>query len=229
MGPFMTGETSAAAVPVPATRDADALPSLFDFRVVPLASIADEAHVDAIGDGLVAGGLPVVEVALRGEHGLGAVRRLASRGDLLVGAGTVLSVDQAREAIEAGAQFIVTPGLDADVVRFVQQQGLPIVPGVLTPSEVQAAIGLGLTRLKLFPAGVFGGLTVLSAYADVYRSVKFMPSGGIKLANLAEHLAHPAVFAASGSWITGVAGRGADAVADAARSAVEVANGGDAG
>jgi 2-dehydro-3-deoxyphosphogluconate aldolase/(4S)-4-hydroxy-2-oxoglutarate aldolase len=197
--------------------------SLFNHRIVPLASVGDPALVDVMGDGLVAGGLPVVEVALRGEHGLPALRRLAERGDLLVGAGTVLTVAQARESLDAGASFIVTPGLDADVVRFAQDAGVPIVPGVLTPTEVQAAIALGLSRLKLFPAGVFGGLRVLSAYADVYRDVRFMPSGGIRQDNLAEHLAHPAVFAASGSWITAAAGQGVAAVSAAARAAVSVA------
>lgn len=197
--------------------------SLFDFRVVPLASIAAAEHIDPIGDGLVAGGLPVVEVALRGEHGLPAIRRLAGRGDLLVGAGTVLTVEQGRAALDAGAGFIVTPGLDADVVRFAQDAGVPIVPGVLTPSEVQAALRLGLNRLKLFPAGVFGGLKILSAYADVYRDVRFMLSGGVRQESLAEHLAHPAVFAASGSWITGSVTQGADAVAAAARAAVATA------
>lgn len=197
--------------------------SLFDFRVVPLASIASSDHIDPIGDGLVAGGLPVIEVALRGEHGLPAITRLAGRGDLLVGAGTVLSVGQARAALDAGAEFFVTPGLDPDVVHFAQEAGVPIVPGVLTPTEVQAAVRLGLDRLKLFPAGVFGGLSILSAYADVFRDVRFMPSGGVRQATLAEHLAHPAVFAASGSWITGCAGQGADAVAEAARTAVATA------
>jgi len=197
--------------------------SLFDFRVVPLASIAAADDIDAIGAGLVAGGLPVVEVALRGEHGMPGIARLAARGDLLVGAGTVLSVEQARAALDAGAGFLVTPGLDPEVVRFAQDAGVPIVPGVLTPTEVQAAIRLGLNRLKLFPAGVFGGLSILSAYADVYREVRFMPSGGVRQANLAEHLAHPAVFAASGSWITASVAQGADAVAAAARAAVETA------
>lgn len=191
--------------------------------MVPLASISAAEHIDAIGDGLVAGGLPLVEVALRGALGISAVKRLAARGDLLVGAGTVLTVDQAREAIDAGARFVVTPGLDPEVVGYVQRAGLPIIPGVLTPTEVQAAIRLGLSRLKLFPAGTFGGLTLLSAYADVFREVRFMPSGGIRQDNLAEHLAHPSVFAASGSWITGAVSGGAGAVADAARHAVETA------
>lgn len=194
--------------------------ALFDHRVVPLASFADPAHIAVVGEGLVAGGLPVVEVALRGEHGLSAIAALADRGDLLVGAGTVLSVAQAKDAIAAGASFIVTPGLDADVVRHVRGTGLPIVPGVLTATEVQAATRLGLDRLKLFPAGAFQALTLLSAYADVYPSVRFMPSGGVTVENLREHLDHRAVFAASGSWITKRAGEGVTAVADAARAAV---------
>lgn len=196
--------------------------ALFDHRVIPLASVADPAHIDTIGEGLVAGGLPVVEVALRGEHGMTAISRLSARGDLLVGAGTVLTLAQAEDAIAAGAQFVVTPGLDENVVRFAQEAGLPIVPGVLTATEVQAAMRLGLTRLKLFPAGPFQALSVLSAYADVYRDVRFMPSGGVTIDNLSEHLAHRAVFAASGSWITRSAPEGADAVADAARAAVEL-------
>lgn len=197
--------------------------ALFTHRVVPLASIADPAHVEAIGDGLVDGGLPIVEVALRGAHGGSALAALAARGDLLVGAGTVLSVDQAREALDAGAAFVVTPGLDAEVVRYVSGSGVPVVPGVLTPTEVQAALKLGLERLKLFPSGAFGGLKLLDAYRDVYRSVKFMPSGGVRQDNLAEHLAHPSVFAASGSWITAAAGDGSKAVAERARKALEAA------
>lgn len=196
---------------------------LFSHRVIPLASVADPSHVDAIGDGLIAGGLPVVEVALRGDHGAPALSTLAARGDLLVGAGTVLTVDQARAALDAGAAFIVTPGLDADVVRFVSAAEVPIVPGVVTPSEVQAALRLGLDRLKLFPAGAFGGLRLLDAYRDIYRTAQFMPSGGVRQDNLAEHLAHPAVFAASGSWITAAAGDGSHAVADRARAALAVA------
>lgn len=191
--------------------------SLFDFRVIPLASISSLDDVEAIGDGLVAGGLPVVEVALRGEHGLPALAQLASRGDLLVGAGTVLEIDHARAALDAGAAFVVTPGLDADVVRYVQKAGVPIVPGVLTPTEVQAARSLGLRRVKLFPAGVFGGLALVNAYASVFRDMSFMPSGGVDAANIGSFLAHPAVFAASGSWITAGAALGADEVAARAR------------
>lgn len=203
----------------PDTAPDAALGRLAEFDVVPLVGIKDPATVDAIADGLVAGGLPVAEVALRGEHGVAAIARMAGRGDVFVGAGTVLSVEQAREAIDAGASFVVTPGLDLEVVRYVRDAGLPIVPGVLTPSEVQTARREGLRRLKLFPAGVFGGLSVLSAYADVFRDMKFMPSGGITQANLAEHLEHQAVFAASGSWIT--SSGDVEQIATVARAAAE--------
>ncbi|MGI6878904.1 bifunctional 4-hydroxy-2-oxoglutarate aldolase/2-dehydro-3-deoxy-phosphogluconate aldolase [Microbacterium sp. gxy059] len=196
---------------------------VFDARVVPLASISDPAHVDAIGDGLAEGGLPVVEVALRGAHGLAAIERLAARGDLLVGAGTVLDPERAERALDAGAAFVVAPGFDERVVDAVRAAGVPMIPGVLTPTEVQRALAAGLTRLKLFPAGAVDALGILSAYADVFREARFMPSGGVREANLAEHLAHPAVFAASGSWIAAAAAHGAEAVAQAARSAVAIA------
>ena len=199
----------------------DGLGALAGYDVVPLVGIKDPSSIDAIAEGLVAGGLPVAEVALRGEHGLAGIARMAARGDMLVGAGTVLSVDQAREALDAGAAFVVTPGFDIDVVRYVRDAGIPIVPGVLTPSEVIAARNEGLRRVKLFPAGVFGGLKLLSAYADVFRDMQFMPSGGISQANLAEHLEHRAVFAASGSWIASAGS--ADSIAEAARVAVETA------
>lgn len=199
-------------------RDLDLEHPLWSHRVIPLATISDTDAIDAIGDGLLQGGLPVVEVALRGELGLTAIDRLAKRIDLLVGAGTVLNVAQARAAIEAGARFVVTPGLDADVVRFVRDAGIPIIPGVLTPTEIQAARELGLRRVKLFPAGHFGGLALLSALADVFRDMTFMPSGGVTPETLGSYLAHPAVFAASGSWITRPAPDAA-AIAAAARAA----------
>jgi len=193
---------------------------LFSHRVIPLASVSDPSTVRAIGDGLVAGGLPVVEVALRGERGMPALRELAEREDLLVGAGTVLSIEQARAAMDAGAAFVVTPGLDLEVVRYVRDAGLPIVPGILTPTEIQAARAAGVTRVKLFPAGVFGGMALIEAYAAVFGDMRFMPSGGIGPANLRVHLAHPSVFAVSGSWIVQAAAQGADAVAELAREAV---------
>jgi len=192
--------------------------------VVPLATVADAASADALADGLVAGGLPVLEVALRNEWGLDAIARIAARGDVLVGAGTVLSTRQLRSALDAGAGFVVAPGLDEEIVEAALAAGVPVLPGVMTPSDVQRGIRLGLDRLKLFPAGVVGGLSMIGALAPVFPGVRFMPSGGVSAANLADYLAHPAVFAASGSWIASPAriAAGAEAVAEAAREAVAI-------
>ncbi|MEX5296078.1 bifunctional 4-hydroxy-2-oxoglutarate aldolase/2-dehydro-3-deoxy-phosphogluconate aldolase [Kocuria sp. CPCC 205268] len=192
--------------------------------VVPLATVRDAAAADTIADGLVGGGLPVLEVALRNDYGLAAIERIAARGDVVVGAGTVLSVEQLRRSIDRGASFVVAPGLDEVVVEAALSAGVPVLPGIMTPSDVQRGIRLGLDRLKLFPAGVAGGLALIGALAPVFPGIGFMPSGGVNPANLAEYLAHPAVFAASGSWIASdervAAGTGA--IEAAVREAVEV-------
>lgn len=192
--------------------------------VVPLATVADESSADAIADGLVAGGLPVLEVTLRNAFGLAAIERIAARGDVVVGAGTVLDVEQLRRALDAGARFVVSPGLAEDVVEAALAAGVPVLPGVQTATEVQRGVRLGLDRLKLFPAGVAGGLGLVGALAPVFPDVRFMPSGGVSAANLGDYLAHPAIFAASGSWIASPerVAAGAEAVADAAREAVAI-------
>ncbi|MGN7781033.1 bifunctional 4-hydroxy-2-oxoglutarate aldolase/2-dehydro-3-deoxy-phosphogluconate aldolase [Mycolicibacterium sp. 22603] len=193
---------------------------LLDHPVIPLATVRAEDHIDAIGDGLVAAGLPVVEVALRGPHGIPAIRRLAARGDLLVGAGTVLTSEQADEALDAGAGFIVAPGLDIEVVQRVTAAGCPVIPGVLSPTEVAAAARLGLTHLKLFPASAVDARVMLGAYADVFPDIRFMPSSGVNQHSIGEFARLPSVFAVSGSWITAAAEAGAAAVTEAARAAL---------
>jgi 2-dehydro-3-deoxyphosphogluconate aldolase/(4S)-4-hydroxy-2-oxoglutarate aldolase len=190
--------------------------------VVPLATVRDAAAADTIADGLVGGGLPVLEVALRNDYGMAAIERIAARGDVAVGAGTVLTLEQLRRSLDAGASFVVAPGLDEEIVETALAAGVPVLPGIMTPSDVQRGIRLGLRRLKLFPAGVAGGLALISALAPVFPGIGFMPSGGVNAKNLTEYLAHPAVFAASGSWIASSerVAAGADAVATAAREAV---------
>lgn len=198
-----------------------ALPS----GVVPLATIRDAAAADTVADGLVTGGLPVLEVALRNDFGLEAIARIAARGDMTVGAGTVLSLEQLRRSIDAGAAFIVSPGLDEEIVVAALDAGVPVLPGVATATEVTKGIRLGLDRLKLFPAAVSGGLDLVGALAPVFPGVRFMPSGGVHARNLGDYLGHPAVFAASGSWIASDAriAEGSAAVAAAAREAVAIA------
>ncbi|GAA2175514.1 bifunctional 4-hydroxy-2-oxoglutarate aldolase/2-dehydro-3-deoxy-phosphogluconate aldolase [Agrococcus versicolor] len=200
--------------------------ALAGHRLVPLAAPATAAESAALADGLVAGGIGIVEVALRTEHAMEALRTIAARGDLVAGAGTVLDAEQARAAIDAGARFLVSPGLSADVVAVARDAGVDVLPGVMTASEVMAARDLGLRALKLFPANVVGGLALLDAYASVFPDVTFMPSGGVSEATLAEHLAHPAVAAVSGSWLAGGAAmrEGADAIAAIAARAVAIAD-----
>lgn len=193
--------------------------------VVPLATVADEAAADAIAEGLVAGGLPVIEVALRNDFGLAAIGRLAARGDVAVGAGTVLTLEQLQRSLDAGARFIVAPGLDEEIVEAALAAGVPMLPGVQTASEVQRGLRLGLDRLKLFPAALAGGLDLIAAFAPVFPGVRFTPSGGVKPANLGDYLAHPAVFAASGSWIASAdrVTAGPEAISAAALEAVAIA------
>lgn len=193
--------------------------------VVPLATIGDESAADTIADGLVAGGLPVIEVALRNSFGLAAIERIAARGDVAVGAGTVLTLDQLQRSLDAGAAFIVAPGLDEEIVEAALAAGVPALPGVQTASEVQRGLRLGLDRLKLFPAAVAGGLDLIGSFAPVFPSVRFMPSGGVGPGTLGDYLAHPAVFAASGSWIASAArvAAGPEAIAAAAREAAAIA------
>lgn len=195
-------------------------------RLVPLAAPASAAEAEALADGLVAGGIGIVEVALRTEHAMDALRTIAGRGDLVVGAGTVLDAEQARAAVDAGARFLVSPGLSASVVEVAQAAGIAALPGIMTPSEVMAARDLGLREVKLFPAGVAGGLALLDAYASVFADVRFMPSGGVSEATLAAHLAHPAVVAVSGSWLASgsLLREGAGAVAAVAARAVAIAD-----
>lgn len=193
--------------------------------LVPLAAPADAAQTAALRDGLLGGGLHIVEVGLRTPYSMTALGELAAHGELIVGAGTVLDAAQAEAALDAGAQFLVTPGYADDIVEVAQHRGIPIVPGVATATEVLRARQAGLRFVKLFPANVLGGLKLIDALSAAFGDMRFMPSGGVSQATLAEHLAHPAVAAVSGSWLTSGAmlDKGADAVAEAVRASVEIA------
>jgi 2-dehydro-3-deoxyphosphogluconate aldolase/(4S)-4-hydroxy-2-oxoglutarate aldolase len=171
--------------------------------VVPLVQAEDPQTAIAITQALVAGGLEVVEVVLRTDEALNCLREVAlAVPDALVGAGTVLSAEQARASIAAGARFIVSPGLHPEVVAVAQEAGLPVFPGVATASEIQLGWNLGLRHLKFFPASLAGGPAMLKALGSAYRDVQFMPTGGISAGNLPDYLALPNVLACGGSWIT---------------------------
>lgn len=195
-------------------------------RLVPLAAPADAAQAITLREGLLRGGLNVIEIGLRTPYAMTALAELAADGELVVGAGTVMDGAQAEAALDAGAAFLVTPGYADDIVEVARRRGAPIVPGVATATEVLRARQAGLRLVKLFPANILGGLALIDALSAAFGDMSFMPSGGVSQATLAEHLAHPAVAAVSGSWLTSGAmlDKGADAVAEAVRASVAIAS-----
>jgi len=171
-------------------------------RIVPLIVIDDPAHAEPLAAALREGGLPCAEVAFRTPKSLDALRRMvAAAGNLLVGAGTVLSAAQAAEALDAGAKFIVAPGFDPAVVDFCRERNVPVYPGACTPTEIGAARARGLRVVKFFPAEPMGGLKVLKAVAAPFVDMEFMPTGGIGADNLRPYLAFDRVVACGGSWM----------------------------
>lgn len=174
---------------------------LADHRLVPVVVIDDAADADALASALVGGGLPVAEVTLRTPAALEAIRVIAARGDVLVGAGTVLTPEQVDDAVAAGASFVVSPGTSRRVVERCLDHGIAALPGAVTATEVQAALELGVTTVKFFPATSSGGPAAVAALAAPFAGVGFVPTGGIGPSNLAEYLSLPAVRAVGGSWM----------------------------
>lgn len=174
---------------------------LGDNRIVPVVVIERADRAAGLGEALVAGGIPVAEVTLRTAAGIDAIAAMAENSDLLMGAGTVLTADQVDRAVDAGARFIVSPGLNPRVVERALARGVDVVPGTVTPSEIMAALELGLTTLKFFPADVYGGVKALKALGAPFGGVRFIPTGGVSAANIAEYLALPNVAAVGGSWM----------------------------
>lgn len=177
------------------------LDQLGQLRLVPMVVMDDASHADGFGDALVAGGLPVAEVTFRTDAAEESIRRLAKRGDLLVGAGTVLTTEQADRAIDAGAAFLVAPGTNPKVVDHSLLRSVPIVPGVATPTDIELAMSFGLDAVKFFPAENFGGTATLKALAGPYQDLMFLPTGGITPEKLPEYLKLPFVLACGGSWL----------------------------
>ena len=178
------------------------LDTLGRLGLVPVVKIDRAEDAVDLGRALLAGGLPCAEITFRTEAAEEAIRRIsASVPDIILGAGTVLSVDQADRAVSAGAQFIVSPGFNQKVVDWCLDKKIPVTPGVATPTEIDMALDKGLNILKFFPAEALGGLATLKAIAAPYVGVKFIPTGGINSANLGDYLAHPSVHCCGGSWL----------------------------
>lgn len=170
--------------------------------IVPIVEIGDITQAVPLMEALCAGGLPVAEITLRTKAAMEVVELLAGTyPSVLVGAGTVLSVEDAARAIDGGAKFIVSPGTDVELFTFCRARGVLALPGVATATEVLVARRAGAALLKLFPAEVIGGVGLLKAMAGPYRDVSFVPSGGVNATNLAQYLALPQVAACGGSWM----------------------------
>lgn len=170
-------------------------------RLVPVVVLDDAAHASPLAGALVRGGLPVAEVTFRTAAAQEAIRIMADRGDILIGAGTILTVEQVDQAVAAGANYIVSPGTSRAVVERCQEHGVAVLPGAVTATEVQSALELGLTTVKFFPAGTSGGAPAIKALCAPFGGVKFVPTGGVSAKNLHDYLSIPAVAAVGGSWM----------------------------
>ena len=171
--------------------------------VVPVVVVDDLAQAVPVARAMVAGGLPVIELTLRTPVALDAIRAIADEvPEILVGAGTVLTPGQAKEAKDAGAQFLVSPGATASLLAGMTDTGLPFLPGTATVSEVLAVLETGLTEMKFFPAEASGGTGFLSSIASPVPAARFCPTGGITTASAASYLALPNVGCVGGSWLT---------------------------
>jgi 2-dehydro-3-deoxyphosphogluconate aldolase/(4S)-4-hydroxy-2-oxoglutarate aldolase len=169
--------------------------------VVPVVVLEHADDAAALGAALASGGLLCVEVTLRTPAAVTAIERLADEPALLVGAGTVLESAQVDRAVQAGARFIVSPGLDGAVVRRCRTLGVPVLPGVATPTEAMSAMAEGLDAVKLFPAGSLGGPALAAAFAGPFPRLRLVPTGGIGLADVPAYLSAPNVLAVGGTWV----------------------------
>jgi 2-dehydro-3-deoxyphosphogluconate aldolase/(4S)-4-hydroxy-2-oxoglutarate aldolase len=171
-------------------------------RLVPVVAIESAADAVPLAEALTAGGLPVAEVTFRTAAAEESIKAIAKSGKMLVGAGTVLNIETAKKAIDAGASFIVTPGFGPKVVEFCLGKKVPIIPGASNATDLQIAIGeYQLSVVKFFPAEAYGGIKTLKALAAPFSSVKFMPTGGITTSNLRAYLEFGPVLACGGSWM----------------------------
>jgi 2-dehydro-3-deoxyphosphogluconate aldolase/(4S)-4-hydroxy-2-oxoglutarate aldolase len=170
--------------------------------IVPVVVIDDEANAVPLAQALVDGGIPCIELTLRTPAAVRSLQAIAkAKTDLILGAGTVLTVDQAKEVIDSGAQWIVSPGFNRKVVDYCVSRNIPVTPGILTPTEVQMAIDAGLEVVKFFPAEAAGGVDYLKAIAAPFKDMRFIPTGGVDESNFLSYLRCPFVIACGGRWM----------------------------
>lgn len=170
--------------------------------IIPVVALPKLEHALPLAESLLEGGLPCAEITFRTTAAAEAIEQISKRfPELLLGAGTVLTTEQAQRAMDAGAQFIVSPGTNPTTVEFCLSKGVTIFPGVCTPSEVEMNLAKGVDVLKFFPAEPAGGVNFLKAICAPYKQVRFIPTGGIDAKNIGQYLALPQVVACGGSWM----------------------------
>ncbi len=180
----------------------DILTRLHNAGIVPVV-VLDRAE-DAVptAKALLAGGVDVMEITFRTAAAPDAIKAVADEcPNMLVGAGTIITLEQCKKAVEMGAKFIVSPGFDPDVVAWCVENGIAVTPGCVTPTEIMSAMKFGLHVVKFFPANVYGGLTAMKALAAPFGGIKFIPTGGVSGENVGEYLSQPYVHAVGGSWV----------------------------
>lgn len=199
----------------------------YDYAVVPVVVLNDAEDAAPLAEALVKGGLPCAEVTFRTEAAEESIRIMSEKyPEMLVGAGTVLTVEQVDHAVAAGAKFIVSPGFDPEIVDYCMEKNIPVFPGCVTPSEVAAAVKRGLKVVKFFPAEQSGGLAMIKAMAAPYTTVKFMPTGGISAKNLKEYLGFSKILCCGGSWMVKgdmIKNKEFDKITEMTREATELA------
>lgn len=180
----------------------DVLKKISNIGIVPVVVLDEASDAEPLAKALIEGGLPCAEVTFRTAAAEESIKIMASKfPNMLVGAGTVLTTEQVDRAVNAGAKFIVAPGLNEKVVNYCLEKNIPMVPGVNNPSDIEKALELGLDVVKFFPAEASGGLAMIKAMAAPYTSVKFMPTGGISAKNICDYLAFDKIIACGGSWM----------------------------
>lgn len=170
--------------------------------IVPVVVIENAQDALPTARALLEGGIDVMEITMRTSAALESIRQVAAAApEMLVGAGTVIDLDQAKACVEAGAKFIVSPGLNPEMVAWCMENHVPVLPGCVTPSEIMTAMRLGVDTMKFFPANVYGGLKAMKALSGPFPAARFIPTGGVNAENLAEYVAAPYIRAVGGSWV----------------------------
>ncbi len=179
----------------------DVMKRINELKLVPVVALDDAKDAAPLAEALIEGGLPCAEVTFRTAAAAESIKTMSKYPEICLGAGTVLSVDQVKQAVDCGATYIVTPGFNPKVVGYCVENNIPITPGVCAPTQVEMGLEFGLEVMKFFPAEAYGGLKTLKAICAPYNMVKFIPTGGINVSNVCDYLAFEKVFACGGSWM----------------------------